>query len=106
MSRIITASIDLTKIDKNRIKRHENGSLYYPIQIFVNDEQDKYHNDVAIRDHLTKDEKERNVKAQYIGNGKTTYNSERNPPPAASRDSSPPSEQPGQATGPKDDLPF
>lgn len=106
MSRIITASLDLRKINKNRIKHHENGALYYPIQIFLNDEPDKYHNDTAIRDHLTKEEKERGVKAEYLGNGKTTYNSERSSAPAASSDNNAHNEQPGQATGPKDDLPF
>jgi len=71
MTKIINASIDLTKIEKSKIVAHENGSLYYSIQIFVNDEPDQYGNDVAIKETLTKKELEEKVKSKYIGNGRT-----------------------------------
>ena len=35
MAQIISASIDLTKIDKSKINNHKNGSAYYNIDIFL-----------------------------------------------------------------------
>lgn len=67
---IINASIDLTKIDKSKIKNHDNGSKYYPVTIFVNDKKDDYGNDVGICTSQTKEEREAGNKRTYIGNGR------------------------------------
>ena len=45
MAQIISASIDLTKIDKSKINNHKNGSAYYNIDIFIKDEKDQYGNE-------------------------------------------------------------
>ncbi len=73
MSTIISGSIDLSKIKKEKIVNHKNGSKYYSIQIFLNDEKDKYGNDVSIKENLTKEEREGGAKAEYIGNGKIVH---------------------------------
>lgn len=70
---IIQASIDLTKIDKSKIKQHDNGAKYYPISITINDQKDQYGNDVAITTNQTKEERESGQKKTYIGNGKIVY---------------------------------
>ena len=73
MATIISGSIDLTKIKKDKIVKHKNGSQYYSIQIFLNDEKDKFGNDISIKENLTKEEREAGVKADCIGNGKIVY---------------------------------
>jgi hypothetical protein len=93
---IINASIDLTKIDKSKIKEHQNGAKYYNISIFVNDQPDQYGNNVAIANSQTKEERESGQKRVYIGNGKTNMLA---PTPAIP--SGPPA-----AMETEDDLPF
>lgn len=80
MSELILASIDLTKINKEHIEKvnkdgepFKNGSQYLRVAIWVNDEEDKYGNNVSIKAG-PKDE------SYYIGNGKT-WNNERTAQP-------------------------
>lgn len=70
---IIQASIDLARIDKSKIKQHDNGAKYYPISIIINDQKDQYGNDVAITTNQSKEERESGQKKTYIGNGKIVY---------------------------------
>lgn len=93
MSQIISASIDLSKIDKSKIVAGKNGQKYYSISISVNDEADKFGNDVAIIANQTKEEREAKAPKVYLGNGKTVWKSNGSPAPA-----------PAPATD--DDLPF
>lgn len=75
MGRIIGASIDLSKIDKSRIKEGKNGTgKYYDITIMVNDTPDDYGKDVKILQGQSKEEREAKATKIYIGNGKTVYN--------------------------------
>jgi hypothetical protein len=76
--KIIAASIDLSKIDKSKIKETDKGQKYYPITIILNDEKDKFNNDVAITEGQTKDEREAGSKKKYIGNGKTIFEKSNN----------------------------
>ena len=71
--KIISASIDLTKIDKSKINNHKNGSAYYNIVIFIKDEKDQYGNDCAISQSQSKEEREAKDKKVYIGNGKSVW---------------------------------
>jgi hypothetical protein len=85
MAKIISASIDLSKIDKSKIvstdkngQPFQNGAKYLNVQIVVNDEADQYGNDCAVRINQSKEEREAKVKPTYIGNGKTVWSSEAN----------------------------
>lgn len=94
MSRIISASINLEKIDKSRIKEGKNGTgKYYDIIIVVNDELDQYQKDTQIQQGQTKEEREAKATKVYLGNGKTIYNDLQANKPAA-------------GTAENDDLPF
>lgn len=73
MAQIISASIDLTKIDKSKINNHKNGSAYYNIDIFIKDEKDQYGNDCAICQSQSKEQREAKEKKVYIGNGKSVW---------------------------------
>ena len=71
--KIIAASIDLSKVDESRVKTTAKGQRFYPITIMVNDEKDKFNNDIAIVEGMTKEERLSGAKKKYIGNGKTIY---------------------------------
>lgn len=101
MSRIISASIDLAKIDRSRITEGKNGQKYYSISIAVNDEADKFGNDVAITAGQTKEEREAKAAKVYLGNGKTVWASET---PGAKPAAAP--AKPAAAAAQDDDLPF
>ena len=70
---ILNVSIDLTKIDKTKIKPHANGAKYYSMDIIIKDEPDQYGQTVAVKTNQTKEERERGDKATYIGNGKVVF---------------------------------
>jgi hypothetical protein len=102
MSRIISASIDLAKIEKSKITEGKNGQKYYSISIAINDEADKFGNDVAITAGQSKEEREAKAAKVYIGNGKTVWASET---PGAKPASAAPA-KPAAAQNLDDDLPF
>lgn len=64
MNTLITASIDVTKIDKTRIIEGKSGK-YINVTIWVNPEPDKYGNDVSIEQRTDKGEAK-----IYLGNGR------------------------------------
>lgn len=99
--KIISASIDLKKVDTTKIIKGKTGARYYPIQIFINDEKDKFGNDVGITDQQTKEQREAKEKKKYIGNGRTVYES--NPAPSAPAESE---EKFSEKFSDEDDLPF
>lgn len=91
MGTIISASIDLAKIDKSKIVEGKNGAKYYNILISVNDEKNKYGQDVAISENQSEEDRKGGVKKNYLGNGKTIWTSAKptsNPNPPTSYDSS------------------
>lgn len=119
-----SVSIDLTKIDKNRIvKTDKNGVLfenkaqYYSIDIVVFDAPNQYGSDVMIVEGQTKEERDNKVKSKPIGNGKTVFTANpapqgysNQPNPSYSQPSAttppPPPQMPSMGNGEEDDLPF
>lgn len=100
MSKLLTGSIDLNKIDKTKIvstdkngKPFENGAKYLNVVVWLNDEADKYGNNASIQISQSKEERESRVKATYIGNLKEPQ----------SRTNEPTSTRTAQVA---DDLPF
>lgn len=69
MAKLITASIDVTKIDKSKLVKGKKG-VYANLIIWVNDEVDQFGNNVSIQQSLTKEERESNKDKIYLGNGK------------------------------------
>jgi hypothetical protein len=69
MSTLISGSIDLTKIDKEKLV---NGK-YLNIQISINDQTDQYGNNVGITIGQSKEEREAQVKKTYVGNAKVVW---------------------------------
>ena len=89
MASIIKASIDLTKIPKDKIYEGKKGK-YLPITITLNDETDQCGNQGPVVVEQTKEERDAKVSKTYLGNvkvvwtiGNNVYAAERSPAPAA-----------------------
>jgi len=63
MSKLLTGSIKLSKIDKDRLFTSEKGDKFLNIGIWINDEKDQYGNDASIQQQTKKGEDK-----IYIGN--------------------------------------
>ena len=93
MSKMLTGSIDLNKIDKTKIvstdkngNPFENGAKYLNVVVWLNDETDKYGNNASIQISQSKEEREAGAKAIYIGNLKEPQS--RNNEPTSARTAS------------------
>ena len=64
MSKLIRAKIDVSKIDKTLLFKGKKGT-YLDLNIWINENPDKYGNDCSIAQKTVKGEK-----PNYIGNGK------------------------------------
>lgn len=73
---IISASIDLAKIDTSKIVAGKNGAKYYNISINVNDEADQYGNNASLTTNQSKEERDAKAPKTYLGNGKTVWSSQ------------------------------
>ena len=71
MNKLITASIDVTKIDKSRLITGKKGT-YLNLTIWVNDKNDQFGNDVSIEQKTEKGQTK-----IYLGNGKTYTKTEK-----------------------------
>lgn len=69
MSTIISGSLDLTKIDKSKLK----DGKYLNVQVSVNDTTDNYGNNVSFTINQTKEERDAKEKKTYIGNGRVVW---------------------------------
>jgi len=111
MASINNVSINLNKIDKSRIKDDGKGGKWLSLDIGINDELDKYNNNVSVAVSQTKDEREAKEKKTYLGNGKTVWTSDNSHPRPERQPAAPSAQQPAspsQAARPAvdDDLPF
>lgn len=70
---ILTASINLSKIDKSKLAKGKNGNLWLNFDIFVSDSPDRLGNDAALAYRQTREERESRQKRIYIGNGKVVH---------------------------------
>ncbi len=71
---VFTFSIDLTKVDKTRIKevQKKDGTTgkFLNLVMMTNEQPDQYGNDGFIAESVTKDEKEAGKKGTILGNCK------------------------------------
>lgn len=69
MGTLINASIDLTKVDKTKLVKGK----YLNLTIAVNDNLDKYGNNVSLTIQQSKEERDLKASKTYLGNGKVVY---------------------------------
>ncbi len=72
MSTLITGSIRVDKLPKEKFIKGKDGAVYYNLTISVGDET-RYGNNVAFMDSQTKEEREAKVPKTYLGNGKVVW---------------------------------
>jgi|TARA_R110000803_G_scaffold90501_2_gene157907 hypothetical protein len=72
MAGIITASIRVDKLPKEKFIKGKDGAVYYNLTISLNDET-RYGNNVSITDSQTKEEREAKAQRNYLGNGKVVW---------------------------------
>jgi hypothetical protein len=102
MAQLISASIDVTKISKDKLVKGDKGT-YLNITISINDEVDQYGNQAGIYESQSKDEREAKAKKNYLGNGKIAWTSDGGSKPKQT----PSTPTPPQASVDEDDsLPF
>jgi hypothetical protein len=75
MAQLISASIDVSKISKDKLIEGAKGK-YLNITISINDEVDQYGNQVGIYESQSKDERDAKDKKNYLGNGKIAWTSD------------------------------
>jgi len=62
-------------IDQSKVVTAKNGKKYLNLSIIVNDQKDKYDNDVSITHSQSKEEREAKAEKIYLGNGKKVFES-------------------------------
>ncbi len=106
MASIISANIDLTKIDKSKIYEGKKGK-YYPVSIVLNDEPGQYGDSGYIMTEQTKEERDAKMQKQYLGNVKVVWTNGENVATAARESTPQQASMQAQAPAPAEpDLPF
>tara|TARA_R110000796_G_scaffold21599_2_gene63561 strand:+ start:758 stop:1045 length:288 start_codon:yes stop_codon:yes gene_type:complete len=72
MAGLITMSLDVTKLPKEKFIKGKKG-VYYNFTIAINDET-KYGNNVSMYDAQTQEERQAKTQRNYLGNGKVVWN--------------------------------
>lgn len=72
MAAIINASIDVSKLPKEKFVKGKDGRIWYRFTISVNDET-RYGNNVSFSDSQTKEEREAKKPKTYFGNGQVIW---------------------------------
>jgi len=67
---MINISIDLSKIDKTRIKEGKNGAKYFNLTVDEKREPDQFGNTHTVYQTPTKEEREAKKDKVYLGSGK------------------------------------
>lgn len=69
MQKLISLSIDVSKIDAKRLYKGKKGN-YLSATLFLKDETDQYGNNGFIVESITKEERESGQKGTILGNAK------------------------------------
>ena len=105
MASIISANIDLTKVDKSKIYEGKKGK-YYPITIVLNDEVGQFGDSGYIQTEQTKEERDAKTPKSFLGNVKVVWSNGSNVAPAP-RDGEPQQQQQSATQSASEpDLPF
>jgi hypothetical protein len=79
MAQLLAVSIDLTKIDKSQIVEGKNGGKYVNVTLSVNDEDDKFGNNVSLWQSQSKEDREAKASRNFLGNGKKLWSDDSKP---------------------------
>lgn len=70
----VNVSIDVTAIDKARLKAHQNGKTYLNMTVFIDPETpDNYGNHGMVTQDVSPEERQRQIKGPILGNAKVFW---------------------------------
>jgi hypothetical protein len=72
MSKLITLSIDVTKINKEKLYKGTKG-VYLNVDCWIDEDADEDWKKVSLNQSLSKEEREAKEKKTFIGNGKLVF---------------------------------
>lgn len=75
MSKLLSVSIDVTKINKSELIVGAKGT-YLNLTVSLNDEEDKFGNTVSAWQSQSKEQREAKTDRNFLGNGKVLYSSD------------------------------
>ena len=75
MAKLLSVSINVSKIDKERLIEGKKGK-YLNITIAVNDEKDPYDNDVSVWEGQSEEERTAKLDRNFLGNGRVVWSGE------------------------------
>ena len=108
----ISISVNVSKIDKERLFKGKNGS-YLDMTVFLDtEEKDQYGNSGMVIQSVSKEERDQGVKGNILGNCKLFYTNTQQPGPGSANQQGQPAqytEQGGNPSGGFDDsdgIPF
>ena len=70
MNQLFNGSICVSDIPKDKLTQAKNGKLYLNVDIWINEEKDKYDNIGSVSVRQSKEQREAKEKKTYIGNFK------------------------------------
>lgn len=76
MATILNASLNVAKIDQNKLIQGKTGQ-FLNVTITINDEVDKYGNNASIFESQSKEGREAKTPKNYLGNGKVIWTSDK-----------------------------
>lgn len=71
MGQLLNISINLSKVNKDKIVTGKNGDKYYDITVAINDAPDQYGKDVQVWEKQSQDERQAKVNRNFLGGGWT-----------------------------------
>lgn len=75
MSKLISLSIDVSKIDKSKLIQGKKGT-YLNLTVAINDQDDQFGNNVSSWISQSKEEREQKADRTFLGNGRVVYSSD------------------------------
>ena len=82
MSKIVSLSVNVDKIDKTKLVKGEKGT-YLNLTLDIKDEKDPYGNDGGVWQGQTKEEREAKTDRNYLGNCKVVWEGQSTPQPVS-----------------------
>lgn len=82
MAKLLSLSIDVTKIDKSRLYKGAKGT-YLNITVGVNDDADQFGNQVSCWENQTEEERKAKAQRNFLGNGKVLFSDDHKAKPHA-----------------------
>ena len=73
MGMLLGLSVDVSKIDKERLVKGKNGAQYLNLTVSVNDTVNEWGKDISVSESQSQEEREAKAEKKYLGNGKTLW---------------------------------